>query len=201
MLVAPGGVNVVVLEEHGGRQDDIGIARGVGHELLVDAHEKVFSRKAAAHFRLMRSDGERIGVLDQHRPNWRSPFERLGVAGQYRAYARLVKTANAQVADVQTLDHCLLQLVDAAVAVEGAASLVRPCAGDGGNAERRVDVRRAVALAREAVAKAEEASLRPPDQRGEFLDLSDADAGDWARPFGAALLHMRLELMGRVGVP
>jgi hypothetical protein len=84
--------------------------------------------------------------------------------------------------------------------VEGAASLVRPCAGDGGNAQSRVHVRRAVALAREAVAQAEEASFRPPDQRGEILDLGDAEAGDRARPGGTATPHVRLELIRRVGV-
>ena len=39
VLMASRGVNVVVLQEHCRRQDDIGEARGVGHELRVNAHE------------------------------------------------------------------------------------------------------------------------------------------------------------------
>jgi len=35
----------VVLEEHGRRQNDVGVSRGVGHELLVHAHEQVFAAK------------------------------------------------------------------------------------------------------------------------------------------------------------
>ena len=114
---------------------------------------------------------------------------------------RLVQTTNACVSDVQALDHRLLQLVDAAVAVEGAASLVRPSAGDGGNAQSGVHVRRAVALARETKTKAEEAAFRTPDERGEFLDLRNRDAGDRARPCRIAGPHMRLEFVWRVCVP
>jgi hypothetical protein len=57
--------------------------------------------------------------------------------------------------------------------MQRAAALVRPGAGDRGNAERGVHVGRAVALAREAVAEAEERALMSPDQRRERLDLLD----------------------------
>src|SRR6516162_8960247 len=61
-------------------------------------------------------------------------------------------------------------------------------------------VRRAVALAREAVAEAEEASLRPPDEGGELFDFSDANAGDRARPSGIARPYVRLEFVRRIGI-
>ena len=48
ILVAAAGVEVVVLEEHRRRQHDVGVARGVGEELLVDADEQVVAREAAA---------------------------------------------------------------------------------------------------------------------------------------------------------
>ena len=54
VLVASGGIKVVMLEEHGRRQDDIGIARGVGHELLVNACEQVVARKSAPDLLLVR---------------------------------------------------------------------------------------------------------------------------------------------------
>ena len=175
VLMASGGVEIVVLQKHGGRQDDVGIARGIGHELFVDAGEEVLARKAATHFLLIRRNGKRVRILDQHGSNGRAAFQRLRVAGQDRADPRLVQTTNACVSDVQPLDHRLLQLVDAAVAVEGASSLVRPGAGDRRNAQSRVHVCRAVALARETKTKAEEAAFRPPDERGEFLDLRNRE--------------------------
>ena len=55
MLMASGGVKVVVLQKHRGGQDDVGVARGVGHELFVDASEQVIARKSAAHFLLIRA--------------------------------------------------------------------------------------------------------------------------------------------------
>ena len=135
VLMSPGGVDVVVLQKHCGRQDDVGVARGVGHELLVDAGEQIFARKTAAHFLLMRRDGERVRVLNKHRSDGRAALQRLGLASQDCANPGLVETPHAQIADVEPLDHRLLQLVHAAIAVEGAASFVRPGAGDGGNAK------------------------------------------------------------------
>ena len=148
----------------------------------------------------MRSDGERVGVLNQHGSHRRSAFQSLRLAGQYRADPRLVQSTNARVADVQTLDHRLLQLVEAAVAVEGAATLVRPSADHGGNAQSGVHVRRAVALPRETETKAKEAAFGPPDERGEFLNLRNREARYRARPRRTAGLQMRFEFVGRVGV-
>ena len=85
MLMAPGGVEVVMLQEHCGGQDDIGVARGIGHELLVDTAEKVLARKAAAHFLLIRRNREGVRILDQHGSNGRAALQRLRVAGQDRA--------------------------------------------------------------------------------------------------------------------
>ena len=60
--------------------------------------------------------------------------------------------------------------------MEGAAALILPAAGDGGDAGRRMHVDRAVALARKAVAEAEIGLLRRADQTGEGLDLGDRQA-------------------------
>ncbi len=68
MLVAAGGVEVVVLEKHGRRQHDVGVPRGVGQKLLVHADEQIVARKAAPHLLLMRGDRQRIGVLDRASP-------------------------------------------------------------------------------------------------------------------------------------
>ncbi len=66
ILAAAGGIEIVVLDEHGGRQHDVGDFRGVGHELLVHADEQIVAREAALDHLLVGRDGDRIGVLDQH---------------------------------------------------------------------------------------------------------------------------------------
>jgi hypothetical protein len=45
VLVAAALVEVVVLEEHGGGQHDVGHPRGLGHELLVHGDEQVVAGK------------------------------------------------------------------------------------------------------------------------------------------------------------
>ena len=136
-----------MLQKHCRGQNDIRIPRGIGHELLVDANEQVIPGKSSAHLLLMRGDGERIGVLNQHGFYRRSALERVRFASQNCADARLVKTTNAGIAKVQTLDHRFVQFVDPAVAMKCAAPLMRPCACDGRNAQSRMHVGRAVALA------------------------------------------------------
>ena len=127
------------------------------------------------------------------------PFERVAVAGQDLADAALVEPPDAVVARVEALDQSPVELVDGARGVQRAAALVRPGARDRGDAERGVHVRRAVALAREAVAEPEERALMPSDERRESLDLPDREPGDGARPCRRAVAEMGFERRGRVG--
>ena len=48
VLMRARGIDVVVLEEHRRGQHDVGVARGVGQELLVHAGEQILARKARA---------------------------------------------------------------------------------------------------------------------------------------------------------
>ena len=200
ILMAAAGVDVVVLEEHRRRQHDIGMARGVGEELLVDAGEQVLARKAAPHLLLIGRDDHRVGVLDQHRLDRAAALQRLGLAGEDRADPRLIEPADARIARVEPLDQGLVELVDAAVGMQRAAALVRPGSRDGGNAHRGVHVRGAVALAREAVAEPEERALVAADQRRESFDVLDGEPRDRARPARIARAHMRLEPLRIVGM-
>ena len=65
-------IDVVVLEKHGRRQDDVGHDRGLGHELLVHADEQIVARKAALDPFLVGGDRDRVGVLDQERGDRRA---------------------------------------------------------------------------------------------------------------------------------
>ena len=78
VLVAAALVDVVVLEEHGRRQHDVGHLRRLGHELLVHADEQILAREAALDPFLVGRDRHRIGVLDEHRRDRRSAAQRIG---------------------------------------------------------------------------------------------------------------------------
>ncbi len=97
MLVAAAAIDVVMLEEHGCRQDDIGELRRIGHELLVHAGEQVFAQEALLHQSLFRRDVGRIGVLDEHRSHRRPAVQRVRGARQDRADPRLVEMADARI--------------------------------------------------------------------------------------------------------
>ena len=95
MHLAARGIEVVVLEEHGGRQHDVGQLRRVGHELLVDADEQVVAQRSPARtLAAFGSDRHRVGVLDQHRVDRRPAAERVTLADQDRADPRLVELAD-----------------------------------------------------------------------------------------------------------
>ena len=186
VLVAAALVDVVVLQEHGGRQHHVGHLRRRRHELLVHAHEQVLAGEAGLHLALLGRHLHRVHVLDEQRRDRRAALDVVGIAGQHRADARLVEHAHARVGDVEALDQRLVPVVDGAVVVEAAAALVEPGAGDGRNAQRRVHVVGAVARAGKAVAEPEIGARRRADHLGEGLDLGDGQAGDGARPLRRA---------------
>ena len=105
----PAVIEVVVLDEHGGRQHDVGDFRGVGHELLVHADEQIVAREAALDHLLVGRDRHRIGVLDQQRRDRAAALQRFLVAGQDRADARLVEHADRRVAQVEPSIRVLLR--------------------------------------------------------------------------------------------
>ena len=171
VLVAAAAIDVVVLEEHGGRQHDVGELGRVGHELLVHAGEEVVAQKPLLHQPLLRRDVHRIGVLDQHRRYRRAAMERIRSVHQHRPDARMVEVADIGVAQPRALEQALVELEDAGVRVKGAAALILPAAGHRGDRQRGVHVDRTVALAGEAIAEAEESALRRADEMRERLDL------------------------------
>lgn len=83
--MAATGIVVVVLEEHGRGQDDVGELRRLGHELLVDHEEQVLARQPLMDVCLIGGDGRGIGVLDEHRLDRRPVLESAFVAAKDRA--------------------------------------------------------------------------------------------------------------------
>ncbi len=97
MLLAAGPVKVVVLDEHGGRQDDIGNLSRIGHELLVHRHEQVVAQEAFTDETLFRRYVHRVGVLDQQRRHRPTAAKSFRIAGQHPADLRLVELADIRI--------------------------------------------------------------------------------------------------------
>ena len=200
MLVAAGLVDVVVLQEHGGRQHHVGHPGGLGQKLLVHADEQVVAREPALDPVLVGRDRDRIGVLDEQRRDRRTAGQRIGIAAQDRADARLIEHPHRPVADVRPFDHRLVPVIDVGVVVERPAPFVLPRAGNRRDAARRMHVGSAVARAREAVAEAEIGALGVAHQAGEFFDGRDVASRDGRGPLRRARAQMLLELARRIGV-
>ena len=69
VLVSTALVDVVVLQEHGGRQHHVRHLRGRRHELLVHAHEQVLACEARLDLALLGRDLHRVHVLDEAAPS------------------------------------------------------------------------------------------------------------------------------------
>ena len=110
VLAAAGGIKIVVLDEHGGRQDDVRDLGGVGHELLVHADEQILAGETALDHVLVRRDRDRIGVLDEERVDRPAALQRVGIAGEDGADARLVEHADRRIAQVGAFDHAVVEM-------------------------------------------------------------------------------------------
>ena len=107
--VAARGVEVVVLEEHGRGEHDVGIGGRLGQELLVDAQEQVLPRETLVHQVELGAHHRGIRVLDEHGRDGRPAVERLGIAGQDRPEPRLVERADRPVHAIQALDEAAIR--------------------------------------------------------------------------------------------
>ncbi len=183
MLVATCGIKVIMLKEHGRRQNKVGHLRRIGHELLMHHGEQVIALKTPPHQFLIRADIHRIGVLDQHGCH-RRPLTAIGttqggcVSRQDRANTGLVEHADGGVSHIQPLDHRLVPVIDGPIIVERATALMLVAARHHRNTARRMHADRAIALAAKAIAKAEKGLLRLADKGGKGLDLLNRQAGN-----------------------
>ena len=158
--VAAGGVDVVMLEERRRRQHDVGHGGGLGQELLVHADEEIVARQAVAHFVRFRRHDHRVGVLHQHRRHRRPVAEIAPVAGQDRRRCATGRARGSRGrAGRAPRSACGRADRGRALRIERAAAPILPGAGDGRQAARGEELRRAVAAARKAVADADIAAL------------------------------------------
>ncbi len=197
--VARGGVQIVMFEEHGRRQDDIGIGRGVGQELLVHDREQILAREAGTHLAELGRDAQRVGVLDEHGLDRRPVAQIARIAGQHRADARLVEHAHRRVTSIEALDQRLVEVIDVAVAPQRAAAAMAPFAADHRQAGDRMHGDRTIQMPGEAIAAADERPFGPAIERGELLDLIDAEPGDLGRPGRAARRQMGFQCRRIIG--
>ncbi len=91
--VSARGVEIVVFEKGGRRQNDISHRRGLGQELLVHANEQVVATEALAHQPGLRRNDQRISVLNEQGGDQRAVAEVPSVAGKDGANAGLVESA------------------------------------------------------------------------------------------------------------
>ncbi len=171
VLLAAAAINIVMLKKSRCRQKHIRHPGGVGHELLVNRNKEILTRKSLTHQPLFRCDIYRIGILDQHCRNRRPAIERLAVTGQDPADFRLVEITDAVFLECPAFDLALVHAENAGIGVEGPAAFILKSPGYAGDRCGCMHVDRTVALAREAVAKAEIGALCPAHEMGKSLDL------------------------------
>src|SRR5690242_3555156 len=109
ILVPATAVDIIVLEKRSCGQYDVRDVRRLRHKLLMHAHEQVFTCKSAFHQRLIRTDGYRICVLDDHRGDRRTAMQCLILAGQNCSDAGLVEHPYRPVPDVKPFDQGLVE--------------------------------------------------------------------------------------------
>src|SRR5262245_61071855 len=151
ILVSASAINIVVLEEGRRRERHICHLAWLRHELLMNADEQILASKALLDPVLIGRNRDRIGVLDDQRLNGTTALQRLLLAGQDPADARLVKHAHRAVTNVEALDQGLVELKNVSADMKRAAPFVLPGPRHGRDTTCRVHICRAVARAREAV--------------------------------------------------
>ena len=97
VVVAPRPHDIEVLELRGGREDDVGVRRRVGHELLAHDGEEVVSTQAGEHLLLVGRDRGRVRVPDDEGRHRRVEIR----VGQGLADARHVERARRALAQLR----------------------------------------------------------------------------------------------------
>lgn len=166
--------DVVLLEGRGRRQDDIGVACGVGQEPFVDHREQVVSHEAPAQPVLVVEHGSRIAVHDEEALN--------GVAFQHASQVDHVVAGRRIGPEVIAFQAFEIAGEARAGREIDAAGPVAPGAGDGRQAGQRAQRHAGVGVALAAGADVDEGGMRRRQGFGEPADLGTGNACDLLAP-------------------
>jgi hypothetical protein len=185
-----------VLELRGGGQQDVGVVRGVGLEVIHHHREEILARKPGDHLVGVRAHRHRVVVVDDD-----GAHRRLG-ARQRIAEPGLIDDAWTPPAEqIGALERGVVEIVEVGGREDDAASRVAPGAderrqaGDGA----RGDAAAGVAL--HAVVEADGRRPHAAVVAGQLHDLVGADAAGARRPFRGVLPHALGELAEAERVP
>ena len=173
MLVAPAPVDVVVLDEHGGRQYDIREFGSLCQELLVHRDKQVIALKPCNDVSLLRRDIHGIGILNEQCMNRRAVAQRFCITGQNPTDLRLIERSDIGVNKRLTFYQTVVYAEYVAIGMKPTASLDLPGTRHCRNAECGMHRNGTVATARKAVAQAEIGRFCLSHQTRKGLDLID----------------------------
>jgi antitoxin (DNA-binding transcriptional repressor) of toxin-antitoxin stability system len=207
VVVAVSALDVLVLEEGGCGEDDVGVVGGVSEELLVDDGEEIGAREAAQYGRLVGSDGRGVGVVDKKRVDRGAVVSFAAEFGECLAEDGHVDDAGfaaegAGLHEVGALEGCFIPAEGAAGGELESAAVVFPRAGERGQHGDGTGGGAAVVAALHAVVEADDGGGGGGVVAGEALDIGDGDAGErgdvigWV--FGDALAEL-IEAAGPAG--
>ena len=193
---AVGAIEILGFEIGGGRQYDVGIARGQGQKRVVDHGEQILAREPAAHLAGIGAGHRRIVGGDEEPAD-----RRVGELEQCLAEAQMVDRAG--LGRARRLAHeIVIELARGGGQQQGAAA--RSAVGAGQPRQQRHRAQRLAALGEpgHAFAEPDERRLRPAVECCETLDVGDRETGDRGGALGREMRQdLALEPIEAGGVP
>ncbi len=189
VVVAIAPVDVHVLGLHRGRKQVVGVARGVGHEVLVHDGEQILAREPREHARAIRRNRCGVRVVDHEGLDRR----RAALTGQGRCRhtvrrERITKRAHVDDArqppgliarhEIGPLERGRVDRVGTRGGEEQSARPASPCPGERGQAGDRADRHAATAVALHAVVEPDRRATRATVAGGERFDRLGRQAAD-----------------------
>ena len=174
----PPGIHDVELFELGRRrQHDIGVARGIGDELLADHGEQILAGKAPQHLVLLRCDHCGVGVVDEQRADLA-----VELAEQRRSQPPLVENRRALGDPVGPAEHVPVERKRPDRHMQYAAAAMAPRAderGQAGHGAHRVAAR---GIALDGDAHPDDRGLGGGEFAGQGPDIAGGKPGDPGHP-------------------
>jgi hypothetical protein len=171
-----------VLDLHRRRQHEIGVARGVGEDVVHDDGEEIRPRESLADLRLVRCARNRVRGVDEQRLD-----RRIGEVEQPLAEAGHAERSRDPRAQVVAHQRGPVHAEEAPGVVRRAAARIAPVAGHAGQACDRPHRHTAAAVALQADPEADARRPRMGDATAEGDDVVDRESGDARDALGRVL--------------